>query len=362
MNFYEELGVPPDAPLLTIRDAYRNVARLLHPDAQTDPVLKESAEGQMKRLNHLFDILADPARRRRYDQELGEFAERQATVFIQAPTPADPFDRSHSGTLVWLSATVVCATFIIWLAARESSSSPAVYPLPSSFSHASGAQAHAGSAPPARLRAAATVRPATPPANPGTVEPHDDELRALRGQLLAANAGRELLEKQMAAGDAERKAVNLANLTPAPLVAPVAPLEISLPAILPPAAPPSLAEPRWAGSWAYHPSRAQKKDNALFPPEFIEAVIAEDNGRIRGQYHARFKVADASISPDVDFRFEGNVSGQVGRLSWIGGGGAKGEVQLKLVSGTTLEIVWSASALGKSMGLASGTSVLTRKN
>ena len=42
MNFYEELGVPPDAPLAAIRDAYRNVARLLHPDAQTDPVLKES--------------------------------------------------------------------------------------------------------------------------------------------------------------------------------------------------------------------------------------------------------------------------------------------------------------------------------
>lgn len=130
MTFYEELGVPPDAPLETIRDAYRNVARLLHPDLQTDPVLKESAEAQMKRINHLYGILSDPVRRRRYDQELAQPVERPVPFYVQASPPADQFPRGNNGALVWLAATAVCASFIIWLATRESSSSPAVYPLP----------------------------------------------------------------------------------------------------------------------------------------------------------------------------------------------------------------------------------------
>src|ERR1700683_5626523 len=105
MTFYEELGVPPDAPSDTIREAYRSVARLLHPDAQTNPVLKESAEAQMKRINHLYDILSDPERRRRYNQELAEPQDRPATIIIQAPRPPEQFERGNSGTYVWLAAT-----------------------------------------------------------------------------------------------------------------------------------------------------------------------------------------------------------------------------------------------------------------
>jgi curved DNA-binding protein CbpA len=379
VTFYEELGVPADASLETIRDAYRNVARLLHPDVQTDPVLKESAEAQMKRINHLYGILSDPRRRRLYDQELASPAERPAPIFIQAAPPPDRFDRGNYGTLVWLAATAVCATFVIWLATRESSSSPAVYPLPASGGQASGAQAPAASTSRPSTsrpgtRAAATVPPpAAIPEKAKAVEQRDDELAALRGQLLAANTDRARLEKQMAARDAVRRAPNPVNLTPEPLAAPQPAPEIPLPAVLPPVAaapapartePPPVIAPgaRWAGSWAYHQARTEMQSKALFPPEFIEAVITEDKGRIRGQYHARFKVADANISPDVDFRFEGKIAGPAGSLSWTGTGGAKGEVQLRLISGTTLEIVWSATQLGKSMGLASGTAVLDRKN
>ena len=376
MTFYEELGVAPDAPLETIRDAYRNVARLLHPDVQTDPVLKESAESQMKRINHLYGVLSDPERRRRYDHELARPVERPVPIFIQAPPPADRFERSNSGVLVWLAATAVCAAFIIWLAARESSSSPAVYPLPASAGHASGAMAPTSSPSRPRTRAAATVPSLTAlPAKPQADHPRDDELAALRGQLLAANSDRERLEKQMAARNADRKAPDPANLTPVPPVAPQPAPEISLPSVLPtPAVPPRTEPPaaaapkliataaRWAGSWAYRQARTENRNNALFPPEFIEAVITEDKGRIRGQYHARFKVAGASISPDVDFRFEGKVSGPAGKLPWTGPGGAKGEVQLRLISDTTIEIVWAATSLGKSMGLASGEAVLNRKN
>ena len=71
----------------------------------------------------------------------------------------------------------------------------------------------------------------------------------------------------------------------------------------------------------------------------------------------------AERGPDiVDFRFEGKLSGSTTRLPWTGTEGAKGEVQLQLLSDTALEIEWSATSLGKSMGLVSGTAVLDRGN
>src|SRR5579864_7918425 len=112
MTLYEELGVSSDAPLDTIREAYRNVARLLHPDAQTNPVLKESAEVQMKRINHLYEVLSDPERRRRYDHELAGLLDRPETIIIHGPRRPDRFQAGNRGTMVWLAATAICAGFI----------------------------------------------------------------------------------------------------------------------------------------------------------------------------------------------------------------------------------------------------------
>jgi curved DNA-binding protein CbpA len=392
MTFYEELGVPPDSPPDTIRDAYRNVARLLHPDAQTNPVLKESAEAQMKRINHLYDVLSDPERRRRYDQELAEPTDRPGTLIIRAPLPVHDLARGGRGNMVWLAATAICAMFIIWLATRESSA-PAVYPQPS-------ADATAGASEPSPLRrAAAAILPKV-----STDRWRDEEIVRLRAELAAANSDRERLMRQVANMEAEQRfqsvpaerrqlprmtlppPLNTASMSSAPLVARL-PLDISIPSGLPSpprpaplaAAPSAVPHPehalpaaqsvanetatvRWAGLWAYRPDPSEHKNKALFPPEFIEATISGDNGRIRGEYHARFKVGDAGISPDVNFRFEGKVSGFSGRFPWTAAGGANGEVQLRMVSGTSLEVTWSAVNLGKSMGLASGTAVLNRSN
>jgi curved DNA-binding protein CbpA len=352
MTFYEELGVPPDAPLDTIREAYRNVARLLHPDAQTNPVLKESAEAQMKRINHLYETLSDPKRRRRYDLEQSEAAGRSAPLIIQAARLPDQRQRGITGTYAWLAATAICAAFIIWLATRESSV-PAVYPQPVGGENA-GASAPSSKAPSALRRSAA-----------------DREIARLRAELAAASADRQRLTQQIAAMQAERKfqpptvdpgqptRVALLPL-PMPLPAQAIPLDIPVPARTE-LAPPQ--RPRWSGAWVYNQQhRDEKGSKGLFPPEFIETSISEVNGHIRGQYHARFKVADVHISPDVDFRFDGMVSGMSGRCSWTGTGGAKGEVELRMLSDAALEIIWAATDLGKSMGLASGTAVLNRKN
>jgi len=126
MTLYEELGVPPDASPEAIREAYRNVARLLHPDSQTNPALKNAAETQMKRLNLLHDILADAERRQRYDQEMGGAIVVRTEPPFEVPMPAIT---AINGNLVWLIVTTVCTVFVVWFATREPAT-PAVYPQP----------------------------------------------------------------------------------------------------------------------------------------------------------------------------------------------------------------------------------------
>ncbi len=70
MNHYEELGLGCSATTEQIRSAYRNLARLLHPDQQRDEELRRLAEVQMRRLNFIHAVLADPVLRSRYDASL----------------------------------------------------------------------------------------------------------------------------------------------------------------------------------------------------------------------------------------------------------------------------------------------------
>jgi curved DNA-binding protein CbpA len=59
MNYYRELGFPKTASAEEVRRAYRSLARLLHPEQQSDETLRRLAGIQLARLN---DILADPDR------------------------------------------------------------------------------------------------------------------------------------------------------------------------------------------------------------------------------------------------------------------------------------------------------------
>ena len=78
MNFYDELGLPVSASAEEIRQAYKKLARLLHPDRQSDANLRRMAELQMTRLNEILTVLIDPARREHYD------------IALKAPPPAMP--------------------------------------------------------------------------------------------------------------------------------------------------------------------------------------------------------------------------------------------------------------------------------
>lgn len=60
-DHYAVLGVRTDASPAEIRDAYRSLAKLLHPDRNPE------AEERMRALNRSYAVLSEPAARRRYD-------------------------------------------------------------------------------------------------------------------------------------------------------------------------------------------------------------------------------------------------------------------------------------------------------
>ncbi len=64
-NYYEVLGVKRDASAKDIRQAYRRLARKLHPDV--NPGDKES-EDRFKEVNVAYEVLSDPDSRQKYDR------------------------------------------------------------------------------------------------------------------------------------------------------------------------------------------------------------------------------------------------------------------------------------------------------
>jgi curved DNA-binding protein CbpA len=68
-NYYELLGVRPDATTAEIRSAYLRLARDRHPDRYTDPAQKAQAQESFKEITTAFNTLSNDKSRREYDNE-----------------------------------------------------------------------------------------------------------------------------------------------------------------------------------------------------------------------------------------------------------------------------------------------------
>jgi curved DNA-binding protein len=63
-DYYKALGVPREASQEDVRKAFRKLAREFHPDVAKD---KKKAEEKFKEINEAYEVLGDPAKRKKYD-------------------------------------------------------------------------------------------------------------------------------------------------------------------------------------------------------------------------------------------------------------------------------------------------------
>ena len=115
-NYYEVIGVPPQATTDEIKKKYRELARQFHPDVIKD---KDKTLGQkvFTQINQAYRVLADPEKRSQYDSTLvadkGRTANVQASSQVASNGTAQansaPLTAAQSATLARLVADAEAA-------------------------------------------------------------------------------------------------------------------------------------------------------------------------------------------------------------------------------------------------------------
>ena len=91
VDHYRTLGVPIDAAPEVVRDAYRDLARRLHPDWVVDPTKRTGSAERMAEVNEAWRVLGDVGRRAAYDR-----SRRQAPA-PRRPSTGPPVDDRPNG-------------------------------------------------------------------------------------------------------------------------------------------------------------------------------------------------------------------------------------------------------------------------
>jgi curved DNA-binding protein CbpA len=98
-DYYEVLGIAPDASAEEIKEAYRKLAFRCHPDRNRK---SEEAHKKMQEINEAYAILSDPIKRREYDLPRG-YGSRvpkfkkgsKVKISVNSPSPY----RGHTGVV-----------------------------------------------------------------------------------------------------------------------------------------------------------------------------------------------------------------------------------------------------------------------
>lgn len=280
MDYYEELGLHRSASEEEVRKAHRRLAKLLHPDQQTDDAVKALAETQMRRLNGIVQVLANPRSRMEYDREqnLARVAQRAIRFAPPVFTP-ESFGRPPGRQiLVWtlcsaLSAILFTLGGVWWL---ESRSGPLF-----------GADVQA-------------------------YEPRGSDI------LSSPN-------------DPSKVRADVAKAAVDPLV----------------------------GEWIYVPHDEEKR-SGYYVPESISLKLFPANGKLLGEYHARYAVADRPVPPDVNLLLVATGPDEHD-FTWQTPGGARGTFRIVQMDDNSIRTVWETTVYSRDSALTSGAATLERR-
>jgi curved DNA-binding protein CbpA len=88
-TFYDELGVGRDATVSQIKHAFKETAKIYHPD-KNPPDKQAWAHEHMSRLNFIFETLTNSKTRREYD----ELVEKYESMPLEAPVRRPPREQN----------------------------------------------------------------------------------------------------------------------------------------------------------------------------------------------------------------------------------------------------------------------------
>ena len=153
-----------------------------------------------------------------------------------------------------------------------------------------------------------------------------------------------------------------------------APVNATAPARAPEPAPPSpapgtpsviqtaLRSAGLAGVWRYEPTKEAARNPGFYAAEHIELNVFDESGVLHGYYTAHYLVPAGGISPDVAFNFSGERGRDAATGTWSGANGNRGEIRLRVLSDSALEVVWVTTRIKHANSLVSGKVTLRRAN
>src|SRR5579862_2134297 len=95
-TFYDELGVPRDANAGSIKHAFKEVAKVYHPD-KNPPDKQAWAHEQMSRFNFIMETLLNPETRREYDDLVKKYEEAPVQhVRTRRPREQNALEREYA--------------------------------------------------------------------------------------------------------------------------------------------------------------------------------------------------------------------------------------------------------------------------
>jgi hypothetical protein len=368
MDYYTELGVKRDASEREIRQAYRVLVRLLHPDTQTSDDLRLAAERQLSRLNEMFTVLMNADTRRAYDLSLDQD--------WSLPNPGvPPSAMTRSGERPeGVSAMARDASFVAQFALRYWAmiligavifGAAAVSALLHGNSEAVAASQTADVQPQSRPSVATKVvartpqeqpplpnpdvqedpEPALPPA-PRRSSTQNGNVNSLKTALPSAGNSATQPESLEAGNNAAPVTRASETVTQEPAPARLSPAPVS----------------PFSGNWLYTTDLAPPQESDGYRAIYVELLLSEKDGALSGDYRARYVVPDKAISPQVAFHLQGRAnSDRRARVEWSSASGARGEAELSLSAPGIMDLRWWSTEFGDQPGLNSGTAKLVRQ-